>query len=233
MLAIAKKYEKEFQDKYLETWYDMRYQYYRDTSGDRIPQLADNCYDRRDFVSLDENGNVIGFISYFYDDTTRTASRFGIINFGESSYIFAKDVLQVIADIFFKFKLDRVEFWCFADNPARKGYQSFIKRFGGIQAGYLRRTCRLMDGELHDSVTYEVCREDLTYRNLMRGYWLGDVPVFKCMPELAYQTSYRDDETLEEDFGHDNLKKCKFVNVDNIDAVGINKKFCPEAYDDD
>lgn len=37
MLDNAKKYEKEIQDKFLDTWYDMKYQYYRDTSGDRLP----------------------------------------------------------------------------------------------------------------------------------------------------------------------------------------------------
>ena len=185
MLDIAKKYEKELQDKFIETWYDMKYQYYRDTSGDRIPQLADNCYDRRDFVSLDNNGNVIGFISYFYNDVTRSASQFGIINFGESSAIFAQDVLQVIADIFFKFKLDRIEFWCFEDNPATKGYRRFIKRFGGREVGHLRRVCRLMDGMLHDSVIFEILQEDLKWR------WEDDRYM---VPELAYRTGYTEQE---------------------------------------
>lgn len=185
MLEIAKKYEQELQAKFLETWYDMKYQYYRDTSGDRIPQIADNCYDRRDFVSLDNEGNLIGFISYFYNDTTRSASQFGIINFGESSTIFARDVLQVIGDIFFKFKLDRIEFWCFEDNPATRGYRQFIKRFGGKEAGHLRRTCRLMDGELHDAVIFEILREDLKWR------WENDRHM---TIELAYQTGYGEQE---------------------------------------
>lgn len=184
MLDIAKKYEQELQAKFLDTWYDMKYQYYRDTSGDRIPQLADNCYDRRDFVSLDNDGNLIGFISYFYNDTTRSASQFGIINFGKPSAIFARDVLQVIGDIFFKFKLDRIEFWCFEDNPATRGYRQFIKRFGGKEVGHLRRVCRLMDGELHDSVIFEILREDLKWR------WIDRIFV----PELAYRTGYTEQE---------------------------------------
>ena len=188
MLDIAKKYEQEIQAKFLDTWYDMKYQYYRDTSGDRIPQLADNCYDRRDFVSLDKDGNLIGFISYFYNDTTRSASQFGIINFGKPSTIFARDVLQVIGDIFFKFKLDRIEFWCFEDNPATRGYRQFIKRFGGKEAGHLRRTCRLMDGELHDAVIFEILREDLVKRVI------GPLTIIcnTVIPELAYQTSHRE-----------------------------------------
>lgn len=187
MLDIAKKYEQELQAKFLDTWYDMKYQYYRDTSGDRIPQIADNCYDRRDFVSLDNDGNLIGFISYFYNDTTRSASQFGIINFGKPSTIFARDVLQVIGDIFFKFKLDRIEFWCFEDNPATRGYRQFIKRFGGKEVGHLRRVCRLMDGELHDSVIFEILREDLKWR------WEDDRFI---TIELAYQTGYGKQEEI-------------------------------------
>lgn len=185
MLDIAKKYEKEFQEKYINTWYDIRYQYYRDSSGDRIPQLADNCYDRRDFVSLNNNGEVIGFISYFYNDVNRSASQFGAISFDIGSPIFAKDLIQIMGDIFFKFKLDRIEFWCFEDNPATYGYRKLIKRFGGKEVAHLRRTCRLMDGKLHDSVIFEILREDLKWRWLEDGY---------IIPELAYRTGYTEQE---------------------------------------
>lgn len=223
MLDIAKKYEKELQDKFLETWYDMKYQYYRDTSGDRIPQLADNCYDRRDFVSLDNNGNVIGFISYFYNDVTRSTSQFGIINFGESSAIFAQDVLQVIADIFFKFHLDRIEFWCFEDNPATNGYRAFIKRFGGREVGHLRRSCKLMDGNFHDSVIFEILREDLIMR-------LMSPLTFSCntaIPELAYQTAYRGNEFVEENLCIEeiiDMGKSKWINIPQEFWDNVKKK---------
>lgn len=200
MLDNAKKYEKEIQDKFLDTWYDMKYQYYRDTSGDRLPQLPDNCYDRRSFVSLDKEGKVIGFISYSYNDTAGTANNFGIINFGKPSYTFANDVLQVIADIFFKYKLRRIEWWCFADNPAIKGYRKFIKRFGGREVGHLREVSRLMDGKLHDGVIFEILREDLVKRVIGPLTILCNVVV----PELAYQTGY-DDKQFQEDWNIDEI----------------------------
>lgn len=213
MLDNAKKYEKEIQDKFLDTWYDMKYQYYRDTSGDRIPQLPDNCYDRRSFVSLDKEGEIIGFISYSYNDTAGSANNFGIINFGKPSYIFANDVLQVIADIFFKYKLRRIEWWCFADNPAIKGYRKFIKRFGGREVGYLREVSRLMDGELHDGVIFEILREDLVKRVV------GPLTILcnAVIPELAYQTGYNDIH-LQEDWNIDEIiytDKSMWVNIPN------------------
>lgn len=200
MLDNAKKYEQEIQDKFFDTWYDMKYQYYRDTSGDRIPQLPDNCYDRRSFVSLDKEGKVIGFISYSYNDTTGGANSFGIINFGKPSYTFANDVLQVVADIFFKYKLNRIEWWCFADNPAIKGYRKFIKRFGGREVGHLREVSRLMDGKLHDGVIFEILREDLVKRVIGPLTILCNIVV----PELAYQTGY-DDEQFQEDWNIDEI----------------------------
>lgn len=212
MLDIAKKHEKEFQEKYIETWYDLQYQYYRDSSGDRIPQLADNCYDRRDFVSLNDDGEVIGFISYFFNDVNSTASQFGIISFDIGNREFAKDVLQVIADIFFKFHLDRIEFWCFDDNPATNGYRAFIKRFGGREVGHLRRSCKLMDGNFHDSVIFEILREDLRMRLM--------TPItFSCnvaIPELAYQTAYREDEFVEENLSIEeviDMGESKWINI--------------------
>lgn len=213
MLDNAKKYEKEIQDKFLDTWYDMKYQYYRDTSGDRIPQLPDNCYDRRSFVSLDKEGKIIGFISYSYNDTAGSANNFGIINFGKPSYTFANDVLQVIADIFFKYKLRRIEWWCFADNPAIKGYRKFIKRFGGREIGYLREVSRLMDGELHDGVIFEILREDLVKRVVGPLTILCNVVI----PELAYQTGYNDAH-LQEDWNIDEIidtDKSMWSNIPN------------------
>lgn len=195
MLDIAKKYEKEFQDKYIQTWYDDKYQYYRDSSGDRIPQLADNCYDRRDFVSLNKEGEVIGFISYFFNDVNESASQFGAISFDRSNPIFADDLRQVIADIFFKFNLNRIEFWCFADNPAIKGYRAFIKRYGGREVGHLRSSCKLVDGKFHDSVIFEIMKKDLIMRQVgIASIWGEYTRV--GIPQLAYDTTHRHNDSL-------------------------------------
>lgn len=175
--------------------------YYRDSSGDRIPQLADNCYDRRDFVSLNEKGEVIGFISYFYNDVNMSASQFGAISFDTGNPIFVQDLLQVIGDIFFKFHLNRIEFWCFEDNPATRGYRAFIKRFGGKEVAHLRQTCRLMDGRMHDSVIFEILYEDLKWR------WIGR---HKATPELAYRTGYGEQEEMYDYYSYWEDKE--FVN---------------------
>lgn len=190
MLDIAQKYPEELKKKFIETWYDKRYQYYRDSVGDRVPDLPDNCYHSRNFVSLDKKGNIIGYIAYNFSEVTETASCFGIISFDIGNMEFTKDVLQVFGDIFFKYNCRRVEFWCFEDNPAIKGYRAFIKRFGGREVGKLNRVCKLMDGEFHNSVIFEILAEDLKCRKIKEVDFAG-VPYYRAIRELAYQTGYR------------------------------------------
>ena len=62
--------------------------------------------------------------------------------------------------IFVKFNYNRVEWWAYEDNPAIRGYDAFIKRCGGRRAGYLRQNIKLMDGKIHNSIIYEILRED-------------------------------------------------------------------------
>lgn len=56
--------------------------------------------------------------------------------------------------------MNRIEWWCYADNPAIRGYRNFIKRHGGRECGYWRQIARLQDGQLHDSVSFEILEEE-------------------------------------------------------------------------
>lgn len=58
-----------------------------------------------------------------------------------------------------------MEWWGYKDNPAIKGYRKFIKRFGGRECGYMRQTSKLMDGKLHDSVMFEILKEDIKIKS--------------------------------------------------------------------
>ena len=188
MLDVAKKYEAEIQQKYYDTWFDLKYQYYRDSIGDRIPQFGDNCYERRDFACIDPKDNhVIGYISYSFSESSSSAYNFGIISFEPSNPIFGRDVLQVMSDIFFKFHLNRVEFRFYSDNPASIGYRYFIKRFGGREVGYLTNVSRLADNELHNVTIFEILRSNLKWR------WFDHAVI---TPELAYRTGRGEQESV-------------------------------------
>ena len=63
--------------------------------------------------------------------------------------------------------IDRIDFFAYEDNPAIKGYDKIIKRFGGKRVCKLTRNQKLYDRKLHNTIFHEILRED--YENTKRG----------------------------------------------------------------
>lgn len=122
--------------------------------------LEDNNYNCHQFVSVDTNDNVIGYICYEIDWVVMSASSFGIISFDKGNIEFARDVYTVICNLFDVYHINRISWLCYADNPAIRGYRNFIKKYGGVECGYYRQNAKLMDGKLHDSVEFEILAEE-------------------------------------------------------------------------
>ena len=89
-----------------------------------------------------------------------SADRFGAISFDKGNVLFAKDLYQIICNIFEKYHLNRLCWSCIADNPAIRGYRNFIKEHGGRECAYHKQICKLMDGKLHDDVEFEILAEE-------------------------------------------------------------------------
>ena len=106
-------------------------------------------------MQRNNNGNVIGYISYRISWITMSADNFGIISFG-NHIEFARDVYKVICDLFEKHGMNRVSWSAFVENPAVKGYRNFIKKHGGRECAYHRQVAKLLDGKLHDDVEFEI-----------------------------------------------------------------------------
>lgn len=156
MLKPAQLYEEELQTKITESWYKLENMYWNGGAGDCQISLPDNNYDVHHFVSVDSDNNVIGYICYNVDWNALSADRFGMISFNKNSIIFAKDVYQAVCDIFEKYHLNRMSWVSFTDNPAIRGYRNFIKKHGGVECAHYRQVARLIDGKLHDSVSFEI-----------------------------------------------------------------------------
>lgn len=160
MLAPAQLYEGELRNKFATTLYDEKYKWYSGWTGCAIPHIPDNTYEGRDFVSLNEEGEVIGYISYRFNMTCMRAHDFGIICFEDCSVVFAKDVFQCFVDIFEKYNLKSARWDVIVGNPAIRGYKHFIEKHGGRICGYYRQCTRLMDGKIYDSMSFEVLAEE-------------------------------------------------------------------------
>lgn len=160
MLKNAILYKDIISEKMEKTWYDERYQYYYDSMPGN-PDFPHQPEKTRQFASVDDDGNVIGYMSYSFNLATRRAMNFGIISFDLGNPLFARDVRQMIAECFFKFHLHSIEWFCFEENPALKGYRKFIKRYGGREIGTLRNVAFAADGQIHNAVLFEICYKDI------------------------------------------------------------------------
>ena len=65
-----------------------------------------------------------------------------------------------LSAIFEVYHMNRIQWCCYADNPAIRGYRNFVKRHGGRECGYYRQVSRLMDGKFHDSVQFEILADE-------------------------------------------------------------------------
>ena len=169
MLKPAQLYENRLVEAYLKTWYKPENIFYTGWTGSSIPELPDNNSESHDFVSIDEQGRLIGYISYCVNWIAMSVDNFGIISFDKGNILFAKDVYKVICDLFEIYHMNRISWSSFVDNPAIREYRNFIKIHGGRECGYYRQNARLQDGKLHDSVEFEILACEFRKRGRM-GY---------------------------------------------------------------
>ena len=156
MLQPAQLYREKLREEMCNSRYDLKNIFYSGWTGNSLPNLPDNNYDSHHFVSVDDNNNVVGYVSYSINWLAMSASDFGIISFKKGNIMFAKDVYKVICDLFDVYNMNRISWVAYADNPAIRGYRNFIKKHGGRECGYRRQVAKLQDGKLHDSVEFEI-----------------------------------------------------------------------------
>lgn len=160
MLKPAQLYADQLRTKIINTWYKPEYIYWTFGTSEDAIELPDNNGRSHCFVSVDKDGNVIGYICYEVDWLAMSASGWGMLSFQKGSVLFAKDVYQAICDCFEVFHMNRIHWSCAADNPAIRGYRNFIKRHGGVECGHYRQETYLRDGKLHDTVDFEILAEE-------------------------------------------------------------------------
>lgn len=161
MLDSAFKYKEELNKLFIDIWYDEKYKYYyacTSRAGYEIPEEGD--WHGRQFVSLDSNGEIIGFIAYDINRTTEVVSEFGAINFTDNKITFAKDLAQVIDDVFCKFNHPKLEWSVVVGNPVEPNYDKMCKKYGGNIVGVFHKHYKLIDNKYYDEKMYELFRED-------------------------------------------------------------------------
>ena len=161
MLRPAQLYEDKLQKANIESWYDLKNQYWNGWCSENKIKIHDNNGEYHQFVSVDKDDNVIGYICYYVNWVIKSVTNIGIISFDKGNMTFITDVKAAVLGCFTKYNLNRLEFRAYADNPAIRCYRRYIKKYGGRECGYFRNDTMLMDGKLHDTVFFEIIREDL------------------------------------------------------------------------
>ena len=169
MIKPAILYKDQLTQLIAETWYNPEYMYYYDTTPG-IPDIADKPDNQYQFVSVDKNGEVLGYFSYWVYEPSRRAMNFGLMSFKKGSTTFISDVIQMFKDMFEKYGIHSAEWRCYEDNTEAVGvYDWLIERYGGRRVGILRDNAAPMNRTLCNTVLYEVCYQDL-YTHLGKVY---------------------------------------------------------------
>lgn len=167
MLDVAQKYKDELKLKFADISYDLEYQFYIGTYSEEYQPSKDN-WSKFEFASIDNNGNVIGYIKYLIDRNSNYAYGFSIINFSDNKITFGRDVVQAIDDIFIKYKFRKLEYSVYIGNPIENTYDRLTKRYGGRIVGIKMKTDKLLDGNIYDFKMYEIFREDYIAKAMMK-----------------------------------------------------------------
>lgn len=98
---------------------------------------------------------VIGYISYCVDWYASSVNDIGILSFDKGSLDFGIAVKQVLDLIHKEYDVQRIEFSCILDNPARPHYDRYCERHEGSRY-VLHSATRDEYGKYHDMVIYEI-----------------------------------------------------------------------------
>lgn len=153
MLYPAQLYREELKRRLVSCWYKPKYDYY--FLGEyREFDVPDNTMWRRDFVHLNDRGEVDGYFSYHYDPVSKSISQFGLISFTDKGAFLTLSVLVHIKQLI-KEGLHRIEWWAVEGNPVNELYKKLVAKYGGKVVGELH-DCNYVHGKYCGSVIYEI-----------------------------------------------------------------------------
>jgi hypothetical protein len=159
VLEWAKKHEDKLRELLFDVAFDPFYQFeqlmnYRDTL-----KLPEDTWSANHFVSV-FNNTILGMIGYQIKRMEKAAYGLHIVHFGgpqaPNRYIFGKDVMTAMNDIFEKYHFNKLNFTVVRGNPIEKTYDKLIKRYNGRIVGIEEQETMLMDGKLYDVKEYEI-----------------------------------------------------------------------------
>lgn len=160
MLDVAIKHKDRLTERFRETWFQDKYKYWNYANYFEEMPIADSTWVEHQFVSLDSDGELIGYIGYKIDRSNDFVYALNIINFTDNKAVFGMDAGQVLRNIFEKFHFRKLFFSVVIGNPIEKTYDKMIERYGGEIVGVHKEHVRLIDGKFYDEKLYEILEKN-------------------------------------------------------------------------
>jgi hypothetical protein len=156
MLKLAIDYETELNKIYRENSFNAKYKYYYIGAYKELSITIDkDNWTNFQFVSVDNNNNVIGFLCAKIDRNSLAVGNLSIINYSDNKLIFGIDLLKFIK-IIKKTNLRKISFYVIIGNPIEKQYDKLINLLNGRIVGIQKEHVQLQDNKYYDIKLYEI-----------------------------------------------------------------------------
>lgn len=161
MLKRAILYKDELNKKYIEALDNERNKYFYGMYNNFSITVDESDWNSLQFVSVDKNNNIVGYIRGDIDRCVNYISSLAFINFtGQANVTFSKDCLKFFDLVFNTYKFNKIDWCVFVGNPAEKVYDKLIDKYGGRVVGTYKNDVYTYDKQLCDRKLYELMRED-------------------------------------------------------------------------
>lgn len=161
MLEIAYIHNAELQEKFAQIAFNERYKYYwRNGRVNYGVQILSDSWDKLQFVSINEEGQLVGYLACDIARYLNYAYNFEVISFVEGrNETLSKDMHNMIAFVLHEMKMDKIVWSVVEGNPIQTFYDRMVEVHGVRKVGTFKNDCKLWDGTVCDVTYYEHLRE--------------------------------------------------------------------------
>lgn len=161
MLDLALNHSEELQKKFRDTWFSEDYKFYSCVNYYEDFKVSDSTWNYHQFVSVDGDKNIIGYIGYCIERADNSVDGLTIINFTKDNKTeFGIDIANAIRDIFKKYHFRKLDFAVVVGNPVEKIYDAMVTKYNGRIVGTKKEHAHLYDGKYYDLKLYEILSKD-------------------------------------------------------------------------
>lgn len=119
-------------------------------------EIDESNWGSTQMVSLNSNGDIIGYISVSHNRSQNKINNLGLISYKlESNPILYRDLIKFIDDLF-KTNIKKICFCSVVGSPSSIINNKLVKKYNGRVVGTYLKEVELIDGKVYDTEIYEI-----------------------------------------------------------------------------